>query len=112
MFGTHHPNFPVKAIWKSKAPIKACFLVWAASKGKVPTEIMLKRRNFSLASRCVMCSHEEELVDHLFVHCKWVSSLWALGLSLMGISWVQSSNVKDVLVAWKRRLKKCWVHGI
>ena len=30
----------------------------------------------------------------------------------MGISWVQSSNVKDVFVAWRRRLKKCWVHGI
>ena len=67
---SNHPTFPVKAIWKSKAPTKACFLVWAASKGKVPTEIMLKRRNFSLASRCVMCFHEEESVDHLFVHCK------------------------------------------
>jgi len=30
----------------------------------------------------------------------------------MGISWVQPSNIKDVLVAWRRRLKKCWVHGI
>jgi len=59
-----------------------------------------------------MCSHEEESVDHLFVHCKWVSSLWALAFSLIDISWVQSSNVKDVLAAWRRRLKKCWVHGI
>jgi len=46
-----------------------------------------------------MCFHEEELVDHLFVICQWVSSLWTLALSLMGVSWVQSSNVKDVLVA-------------
>jgi len=112
MLGSNHPTFPVKAIWKSKAPTKACFLVWATSKGKVPTEIMLKRRNFCLAGRCVMCFHEEESVDHLFVHCKWVSSLWALAISLMGVSWVQSSNVEDVLVAWRTRLKKCWVHGI
>jgi len=55
---------------------------------------------------------EEESVDHLFVHCKWVSSLWALALFMMGISWIQSSHVKDVLVSWRRRLKKCWVHGI
>ena len=37
---------------------------------------------------------------------------FGLGSSLMGISWVQSSNVKVVLVAWRGRLKKCWVHGI
>ena len=42
MPGSNHPIFPVKAIWKSKAPTKACFLVWAASKGKVPIESMLK----------------------------------------------------------------------
>ena len=30
----------------------------------------------------------------------------------MGVSWVQSSSVIAVLVAWRRRLKKCWVHGI
>jgi len=30
----------------------------------------------------------------------------------MGISWVKPFNVKDVLVAWRRRLKKGWVHGI
>jgi len=83
-----------------------------ASKGKVPIEIMLKRRNFSLASRCVICFHEEESVDHLFVYYQWVSSLWALTLSLMAVSWVQSSIVKDVLVAWRRRLKKCRIHGI
>jgi len=29
---------PVKAIWKSKAPTKAYFLAWAATKGKVPIE--------------------------------------------------------------------------
>jgi len=63
MLGSNHPIFPVKAIWKSKAATKACFLVLAATKGKVPTEIMLKRRNFSLDSRCVMCFHEEESVD-------------------------------------------------
>ena len=29
----------------------------------------------------------------------------------MGSS-VQASNAKDVLVAWRRRLKKSWFHGI
>ena len=39
-------DFLAKVIWKPKAPTKACFIAWAATKGKVPTEDMLKRRNF------------------------------------------------------------------
>jgi len=44
-------------------------IIWAASKGKVPTVIMLKRRDLNLASTCAMCLIEEESVDRLFVHC-------------------------------------------
>jgi len=36
----NYPDFPAKEIWKSKAPTKACFLAWVASKGKVPIEVM------------------------------------------------------------------------
>jgi len=92
--------------------MKACFLAWAAFKGKVHTEVMLKERNFNLASRYAMCLEEEDLINHVFVHCHWVPLLWFLALSLIEVSWAQPSNVKDVLVAWKRRLKKHWVHGI
>ena len=42
------------------------FLAWATTKGKIPMEDMLKKRNFKLANRCSMCYEEEELVDHLF----------------------------------------------
>ena len=52
LLGSNGPYFPTRAIWKFKSPTKACFLAWAASKGKVPTEVTLKRRNFNLASRC------------------------------------------------------------
>jgi len=35
-------EFPSLAIWKSKAPPKACLFAWAATKEKVPTEDFLK----------------------------------------------------------------------
>jgi len=73
-----------KAIWNPKVPTKACFFAWAASKGKISTEDKLKRRNFIGLSRCSLCLEEEEFVDHLLVHCRWVSLLWDLSLSLMG----------------------------
>ena len=60
ILGFNCPNFPAKAIWKSKAPTKACFLAWVTSKGKVPTEVVLKRRHFNLASSYAMCLEEEE----------------------------------------------------
>jgi len=96
MLRSYGSYIPAKAIWKSKAPLKACFLAWAASKGKVPTEIALTRRKFNLASKCAMCLEEEELVDYLFIHCQWVFSLWSFAFFLMGITRVQPSNVKDV----------------
>ena len=75
-----------KSILKSKAPTKVCFFAWAATKGKIPREDMLKRRNFSGPNRCYMCLKEEESVNHVLVHYWSVSSLWHLSLSLMGVS--------------------------
>ena len=69
------------SIWKSKAPTKVCFFVWAASIGKIPTDDMLRRRNFRGPSRRSLCLEEEETADHLLVHCRWVSALWDLALS-------------------------------
>ena len=71
-------DFLAKAIWKSKAPTKVWFLAWAATKGRIPMKVVLKRRNFKLASGCSMCFVEEESVDHLFVHCCMIS-LYGIG---------------------------------
>jgi len=68
-------DFATKSIWKSKAPTKVCFLAWLATLGKIPTDDMLKRRNFRGPSRCSMCLEEEEILDHLLVHSQWVSLL-------------------------------------
>ena len=39
-------------------------------------------------------------------------SVLFLALSLMGVSCVQLYDVKDVLVAWRRGLKKSFVSGV
>ena len=39
-------DFPVLAIWRSKAPPKVFFFAWAAINDKIPTEDFFKRRNF------------------------------------------------------------------
>ena len=105
-------DFSADVIWTSKAPTKVCFLAWAVTKGKVPTEDMLKRRNFNLASRCPMRGHKEETVDHLFIHCTGVSGLWHLACLLLGVDWVQPHTGREVLMAWRRRLKRGWLQDI
>ena len=99
--GSSDIDFPVDVIWRSKAPTKACFLTWAVPKGKVPTEDMLKRRNFNLASRCPMCRQEEEMADHLFIYYTGVSGLWYLSCALLGVDWVQPYTSREVLTAWR-----------
>jgi len=51
-----------------------------------------------------MSLEKEEYVHHLPVLCQWVSSLWQLSLlSLIQVNWVQTSNVKYVLMAWRMK---------
>ena len=51
-------------------------------------------------------------MDYLFLHCWQVPTLWYLSLSLMGFSRIHPQTIRDVLVAWRRRLKKSWVLGV
>ena len=97
--GSSDIDFPVDVIWRSKAPTKVCFLAWADTKGKVPTEDILKRRNFNLANRCPMCRQEEETADNLFIHCTGVSRLRHLSCALLGVNWVQHHTSREVLTA-------------
>jgi len=46
-----------------------------------------------------MCSSGEEMVDHLFFYCRWVSNLWNLSPTLTGVSGVDPHTIRDVLVA-------------
>ena len=73
--------------------------VWVGHQRKDSKGGDAQRRNFKLASWCPMCFVEEEMVDHFFVHCWWVSNVRNLSLSSMGVSWVQPPIVRNVLVA-------------
>jgi len=48
-------SFSVKSFYStqvSTTPTKVCFFAWAGSKGKIPMNDKLKRKNFSGPSRC------------------------------------------------------------
>ena len=86
MLASNCSYFSLKEIWKSKAPTKTYFLASVTFKGKVPTEVMLKKRNLNLASRCPMCLDKDESIDHLFVSI-------VIGPHLFGLSSFLDGNI-------------------
>jgi len=122
-----------KAIWKSKAPTRACFLTSAATIGKFQHRICSEAENFKLASRrcklhfprggfdwmnffssyrCPMCLVDEELANHLFVPCRWFPLHSTYPFHWWELVGLQPQTIKDVSVACRRRLRKSWILGV
>ena len=55
----------------------------------------LKRRGWSLPSRCFMCKAEKESTNHLLLHYPKATMIWQLIFVLFGVQWVMSFSIKD-----------------
>jgi hypothetical protein len=47
-----------------------------------------------------MCKDDDELVDHLLIHCWAAHRLWSLVFRSVGIDWVFPNRVSDLLFGW------------
>jgi len=47
-----------------------------------------------------MCVEKKESMDHLLVHCRRISLVWHLSLSLRGVSWINNNNNNSQMVSW------------
>lgn len=61
--------FSHKSIWVLSIPSKVPFFTWNAYLDRILTLDNLQNRGWNLANRCILCLQEEELIDHLLVHC-------------------------------------------
>jgi hypothetical protein len=75
---TVHPAF--HWLWKSSTQKKHKVFFWLLLKDRVSTRNILRRKNHALPSfDCVLCqAAPEETVEHLFLHCPFAQSCWAL----------------------------------
>ena len=60
-----------------------------------------------------MCNVEEEIGDHLLLHCPKASTLWQLIYARLYIQWVMHSLVSGVFLSWNgvpinKKMKKAW----
>ncbi|WMV58462.1 hypothetical protein MTR67_051847, partial [Solanum verrucosum] len=79
-------NWPWKQIWKSKIPHKVSCFVCLLAKEAALTQDNVMKRGITLCSRCFLCGETLEIVNLLFLHCKYTQQLWRIILSLKGIS--------------------------
>lgn len=54
--------------------------------GKVLTNYNLIRIGFSLASRCVFCKRDEEMMNHLFIHFEYLATIWQGIIAKLGVT--------------------------
>ena len=76
------PTSIYNTLWKAKIPLKIKVFVWLLRHDKILTKCNLQSRGWHGTVDCVFCG-APETVDHLFVTCPFISSLW---------SWIGNHN--------------------
>uniref|UniRef100_A0A2N9J333 Reverse transcriptase zinc-binding domain-containing protein n=1 Tax=Fagus sylvatica TaxID=28930 RepID=A0A2N9J333_FAGSY len=91
---------PWKQIWKTGAPPRVAFFVWAAALGRILTTDNLRRRHVIVLDWCCMCKESGESISHLLMHCSAAREVWLFIFNIFGIQWVMPSGVLDLLSCW------------
>ena len=68
--------------------------------GGILTIDNLVKKNLPKVNWCCLCQCDEETVDYLLLHCKFVHTLSGEVFSLFGIQWVMPKTVVSLLSAW------------
>ena len=76
------------------------FFLWTTTRGGILTIDNLVKKNLSLVNWFCLCRCEEETVDHLLLHCKFVNTLWSEVFYLFGVQWVMPKAVVSLLSTW------------
>ena len=71
-------------IWKQVAPPSAQLMCWKLMRGILPMDSSFQRSGVSIVIICVMCCNSSETPIHLFIYCKYASSLWDKILGFLG----------------------------
>lgn len=105
-----HPRRELQLLWKNHAPPKAQFLGWLAVLERVKTsELLLSLGVLTNLNDCLckFCGDALETANHLFLHCKFVWSVWCMVVKWWGIIWVVPSSIKSLFIWWQSwRFKK------
>lgn len=69
-------EFNWKEIWIKGLTPKINYFCWATTHGRILTIDSLNKRGFSFVNRCVLCYHDMESIDHIFLHNNYAKDIW------------------------------------
>ena len=99
-------NFPINdndyARYCTLKKIKSCDMMQNHSYLDVFTKDRLHRLNIIQDGnlRRVLCSIEDESVEHLFLDCMFTWKVWCMCLSWRNLSWAVPNNLKLMFKSW------------
>lgn len=91
-----------KFFWRTACPRKINLFNWLAWKNKIPTLANLSKRrcNRLPTATCVMCSTGIETVDHRFLECPFVNSIWSYFIQLLQLP-NPPSSMSSLWTSWR-----------
>jgi hypothetical protein len=99
MFAGQSAILGAALLWKSRAPSKCRFFMWALLLDRCWMVERRHRHDLCSSDECTLCSQAPEHVDHLFLQCAFSREVWFRVLQRCG--WAHlSPEPHDQLIDW------------
>ena len=108
---------PWETIWNFPSIPKIDIFIWTLLHNSIMTGDNLKRKGWEGPSRCSLCNHAEETIEHLFISCEFTKEVWRIMIGPAADN--LPNSVMDVISNWislspfnlskKSLLKHAWM---
>lgn len=103
---SQNPTF-WKNVWDPLALPKLNLFFWTLAHNKVLTRDNMEKMNIAGPHRCVLCSNNSEISQHLFLECKFSKEVWNIILHNFQITLPSQTSVADLYATWNSIYPQC-----
>lgn len=84
-------------VWEVVLP-RHSFIAWSILNNSICTQNFLKKLKWELASRCILCSKDEEDLEHIFFNCSFAKWHWKVFFLKTGWKPPNEATTKGLLI--------------